>query len=65
MSNHLENLNLQITQFIDQGKYREAEPLLLQAVELTMQEYGEDHHSSGAVLNELGEIGRASCRERV
>src|SRR5687768_17917654 len=41
-----------------QGRYREAEPLLLHAVTLAAAAFGEDHHETGAALNRLGMLYR-------
>ena len=47
------------------GKFAEAEPFYRQALETRKKLLGLEHPETADLLNDLGQIGRASCRERV
>ena len=59
MSRELDRVQAQIADLNRQGRYKETEPLLEQAAELTRMECGDDHVAYGAILNELGGLYRS------
>ena len=60
MSKELDELKAQWNQLLQQGKYTEAEPLLVQAAQLTRKEFGDQHVATASILNEIGGLYRAT-----
>lgn len=54
MNTEINSVNQKISSLIGRGQYREAAPLLEQAVELGRIEHGEDNPQYAASLNDLG-----------
>ena len=48
-----ETLDGQVVRLLHEGKYAEAEPLALQALEVSLQENGPDHPDTATSLNNL------------
>ena len=48
-----ETLDGQVVRLLDEGKYAEAEPLALQALEVSLKKNGPDHASTANSLNNL------------
>ena len=49
----VETLNEQVIRLLDEGKYAEAEPLALQALEVSLKKNGPDHPDTATSLNNL------------
>ena len=57
-----ETLDEQVVRLLDEGKYAEAEPLALQALEVSLKKNGPDHPDTATSLNNLAELYRTQAK---
>ena len=57
-----ETLDEQVVRLLHEGKYAEAEPLALQAIEVSLKKNGPDHPDTATSLNNLAELYRTQAK---
>ena len=57
-----ETLDEQVVRLLDEGKYAEAEPLALQALEVSLKKNGTDHPDTAVSLNNLAGLYRTQAK---